>query len=295
MMLIASLFAFAILESSPGDIVSRLLGDEATAEQQEQLREELDLDKPMLHRYGRYMVGVLQGDLSTSLISGRPVTELIGGRFLNTLILAFASIALAVFLSSGLGFWAAYYYNSALDKLILGVTVVLLAAPGFGIALIMTQIFSVRLGWLPALGGGTVWHFVLPMLALALPITAVLTRLIRTRMISEMQKAYTMAAFARGRNKFDVWRLHVYPNAIIPALTMVGIQFGHLLGGTFVIETLFAFPGLGRLTAEAILNQDFPVVLAAILLSALVFQLLNGVVDLIHRRLNPRMAAEGQR
>lgn len=285
--LLASLLAFAILEASPGDIVQTLLGDESTIEQQMTLRSELNLDQPFHVRFLTYLANLLQGDLGVSLINGRPVAEIIVHRFINTLLLTCLSTTLAVVVGFSLGAWSALHHKGLIDMAVIVLTALCLAIPSFGIAIFLTQIFSVHLKLLPVVGGGSLKHFILPCLSLAIPTAAVITRLVRARMLDEINKQYTLTARAKGLSNKQVWLRHIFPNALIPAVTMVGVQFGHLLGGAFVVETLFAWPGLGRLTVQAIFDQDYPVVLAAVILSALIFQVLNSMVDILHRQLDP--------
>lgn len=287
--LLASLLAFAILEASPGNIVDRLLGDESTPEQQQALRDALNLDEPFHERYLAYLGNLARGDLGVSLVNGRPVAELIGQRFLNTLLLTCMAIALAVAAGFSAGVWAAAHHQYAADTAFLVVTALCLAVPAFGFAIFLTQVFSVQLKWLPSVGGGTLRHFILPCLSLAIPTAAVIARLVRARMLDEINKLYVLTGHAKGLPRRYLWRRHLLPNALVPAVTLVGVQFGHLLGGAFVVETLFAWPGLGRLTVQAIFDQDYPVVLGAVVLSALIFQACNLLVDLAHRRLDPRV------
>lgn len=291
--LLASLIAFLILESSPGDVITNLLGDEATAAQRQALEEELGLNKPVLQRYLDFLVNLAHGDLGVSVVSGRPVMTLIGQRFLNTLLLTCLAILLSVCVGLTMGVLSASCSNSRFDLAVLILTAVGLAAPSFGVAILLVQVFSVRLGWLPAVGGGTFRHFILPCLALAVPSTAVVARMVRSSLLEAARKPYVVAAHAKGLSSRRVWQKHVFRNALIPVLTLMGVQFGHLLSGAFVVETIFAWPGLGRLTVQAIFDQDYPVVLGAVILSALVFQILNAVVDLISQQLDPRLQVRG--
>lgn len=287
--LLASLLAFAILEASPGDIVQTLLGDDATPEQQQALRAQLNLDQAFHVRYLTYLANLAQGDLGVSIVNGRSVVEMIGQRFVNTLLLTGLSTSLAVAVGISLGLWAALRHRSTADMAVLILTALCLALPSFGIAIFLTQVFSVHLKWLPVVGGGTLKHFILPCLSLAIPTAAVITRLVRARMLEESHKLYTLTAYAKGLSNRAVWRKHILPNALIPAVTLVGVQFGHLLGGAFIVETLFAWPGLGRLTVQAIFDQDYPVVLGAVILAVMIFQALNLLVDIVHRQLDPRL------
>jgi ABC-type dipeptide/oligopeptide/nickel transport system permease component len=185
--------------------------------------------------------------------------------------------------------WSAARRDSRADLLVLAATALCLTIPAFGAAMVLTQVFSVRLGWLPVVGGGSLRHLVLPAVSLAVPVAAVITRVVRASMLDACRKPFYTAAQAKGLTREQVWRKHVLRNALIPVLSLVGVQFGHLLGGAFIIETLFAWPGLGRLTVQAIFDQDTPVVLGAVVLSALIFQLCNALVDLTQQALDPRL------
>jgi ABC-type dipeptide/oligopeptide/nickel transport system permease component len=289
--LLASLLAFLILEASPGDIIDTLIGDEASQAQEETLRHALALDQPIYIRYLHILEDLAHGNLGVSLVNGRPVARLIGDRFLNTLLLASSAVLLAVFAGLGLGYWSAVNYQSPADLAMLILTTFGLALPSFGVALFLIQLFSVRLGWLPAVGGGSLQHLILPCLSLAVPTAAVITRMVRARMLEEMAKPYVVTALAKGLKLDKVWQKHVLRNALLPALTLVGVQFGYLLGGAFIVETIFAWPGLGRLTVQAIFDQDYPVVLGAVTVSALIFQFINASLDIAHLWIDPRVRA----
>ncbi len=290
---VASLLAFVILEASPGDVINTLTGDEATQVQAAALRATLGMDKPLYVRYLDYLGNLVRGDLGVSLINGRPVNQLIGDRFFNTLILASSSVILAIAAGAGLGFWSALHHRRLDDLAVIIFTTLGLAIPSFGIAIFLMQLFSVRLGWLPTVGGGDVCHLILPCLSLAIPTTAVITRVVRARMLEEMSKPYVLTALAKGLTLDKVWSKHVFRNALTPALTLVGVQFGYLLGGAFIVETIFAWPGLGRMTVQAIIDQDYPVVLGAVIVSALIFQTLNTAVDIAYDWIDPRIRARG--
>lgn len=286
---VAGLLAFMILEISPGDVVQTLVGDEASQEQVTNLRKQLNLDRPLLMRYTDYVLNVLRGDFGTSLVRGRPVLQLVEERFGNTLLLTFTSILLASVFGLVLGTAAAMRYRSLLDTSILISSTVFLAIPAFSSAILFVQLFSVHLGWLPAVGGSTLRHLILPTLSLSIPLMAVITRLIRSRLIDELSQFYVTTAFAKGITASQVWKNHILRNALVPAITFVGLQVGHLLGGAVVIETLFAYPGIGGLIVQAIFDQDYPVVLAGVILLTILFQMINAITDMIHRLMDPRI------
>lgn len=289
---LASLLAFVILEAAPGDAVSTLLGDTGTGAQELALRQQLGLDRPLALRYLDFFQHALRGDLGRSVISGRPVAALIGQRFANTLLLAGFALLLALGLGLSLGLWAAARHNRPADLLVLACTAVCLSIPAFGVAILLTQLFSVRLGWLPSVGGGSLRHLLLPGLSLALPTAAVIARMARAAMLEAARQPYATAVRAKGLTMPQVWRKHIFRNALLPVLALVGVQTGHLLGGAFIVETLFAWPGLGRLTVQAIFDNDTPVVLGSVLLSAVVFQLTSLLVDLCQSALDPRLRVE---
>lgn len=291
--LVVSFLVYVGLTFAPGDAAEALLGDSASAEQVEALRRDLDLDAPVVERYGRYMSAALaRGDLGKSLMSERPVSELIGERLLPTLQLAFIAISLAAFLGTALGILAAAHRGSRFDVLLTSGTVLGLAVPPYWVALILMQIFAVRLGWLPVFGAGTPAHFVMPATTLALPGAAVVARLVRSSIIEVLGSDYVRTALAKGPSPRRVLLRHVLPNSLIPALMLLGLNLGHLIGGAFVIETIFAWPGLGRLTVQAIFDRDIPLVMGSVLIVAPLCLSVNLVVDFLHGALDPRVRHE---
>lgn len=292
-LVLASLIAFTILDAAPGDAAHSMVGESASEAQLQALRAELGLDRPLPARFLDYMMGViLRGDLGRSLISGRPVAQMISERFLATLALALAAVAAAVGAGGAAGMWAAARQGSLADLAVSTGMALGLALPGFGLAMLFTLLFSLKLRLLPVAGGGTPAHLVLPALTLAIPLVAVVARLTRSSMLDAMRAEYVLAAHARGVPGKRVWRRHVLRNALVPVVTMVGLHFGHLLGGSFVVETIFGWPGLGRLIVQAVFDKDYPVILGAVLLLAVIFQLFNLAIDLAHGLLDPRVGSE---
>ncbi len=294
-LLIASFLAFMILEASPGDVTDILVGDSSTQAEKDQVRSELGLDRPAVVRYLEFLGNlVLHHDLGESAVSHRPVSELISQRFLNTLILASGSILLAAVSGMLIGLWAATQHGRWLDT---GLNLLLalgLSVPVFGLAIFLAQVFSVKLGWLPSIGAGSALHFILPSVSLAVPTAAVIARLTRSSLLDTLSMQYVTTAHGKGVPAKLVWTRHILRNSLVPVVNLIGVQFGHLLGGAFIVETIFAFPGLGRLTVQAIFDQDYPVVLGSVLLSALIFQAVNLLVDVSHSLLDPRVrTAEG--
>jgi ABC-type dipeptide/oligopeptide/nickel transport system permease component len=253
-------------------------------------RREMGLDAPMPLRYLRFCSAILlRGDLGCSLLSGRPVTGVIAGRLGNTVTLALAATALALCLGGALGVAAASRPGSRLDVALMGLASLGLAVPGFWLAMLLVLVFSLRLRWLPVMGAGTTAHLVLPALTLSLPLAAVVARLLRSSLLDVQGADYVRTARGKGLPEARVLRDHLLRNSLIPLVTLLGLHLGHLLGGAFVVETVFAYPGLGSLIVQATFERDYPIVVAAALLIAVIFQGLNLAVDLAHGWLDPRV------
>ena len=288
-----SLITFAALAVAPGDAAEGLVGDSASAEQLAMLRHEMGLDMPLLARYARFATGLLsRGDFGDSLISGRPVRELLAARLPHTLLLALTAMGLATALEMALGALAALPAGSYLDTLLMGGTVLGLAVPTFWSALLLIMLFSLRLGWLPVVGAGTGQHLVLPAVTLALPTAAIVARLMRAGLLDVLGADYVRTAEAKGLSARRVLGVHVLRNALVPLVTVMGVHLGYLLGGSFIVETIFAWPGLGRLTVQAIFDRDYPVVLGAALTIAAMYLVTNLLVDLAQAWLDPQVARE---
>lgn len=291
-LVLASLIAFSVLHGTPGDAAQAIAGDAATAEELAALRADMGLDQPLLVRFAAYMGGVVQGDLGSSLMSGRPVAQMIGERFAKTLLLACVATCLAVACGLVLGMAAAFHHGSWLDLAVMSTAAMAISVPSYGMAVLLTLLFSVKLRWLPVAGGETFAHMVLPALVLALPMVAVVARICRSSLLDSARADYVLAAHARGITRRVVWSKHILRNALVPVVTMVALNFGHLLGGAFVAETIFGWPGLGRMVVQAVFEKDYPVILGAVLLMAAIFQLFHLIIDLIHGVLDPRVGSE---
>ncbi len=289
-LLVASFLAFMILEASPGDVTDILVGDSATQVEKDAVRTELGLDRPVIPRYFEFLENLLlHGDLGKSAVNHRPVTELIAQRFANTFLLAMSATLLALVFGVQFGLLAALHSRTWLDTLLSVGMAAGLSTPVFGLAILLTQVFSVQLGWLPAIGAGSLRHFILPVLSLAIPTAAVIARLTRSSLLETLQMQYVTTAHGKGVPRKLVWHRHILRNSLVPVISLVGVQFGHLLAGAFIVETIFAWPGLGRLTVQAIFDQDYPVVLGSVILAVVIFQVLNLLVDVIHTLLDPRL------
>jgi ABC-type dipeptide/oligopeptide/nickel transport system permease component len=291
-LLLASLVAFTIVNAAPGDAAMTLIGESASTDELHELRSQMGLDQPFFSRYLNFLIHAMHGDLGESLISGRSVVSMIGERFTSTLVLACAAVLLASSLGILAGMLAAAHQGRLVDGGIMVLTTLGIAVPGFGFAMLLTLIFSLKLHLLPVAGGGTLAHIILPMLTLAAPMLAMTARLTRSNLLDVAHSEYVLAAHAKGVPYRLVWRKHILRNALVPVVTMVGLNFGHLLGGTFVVETIFGWPGLGRMLVQAVFDRDFPLILGAVLLLAVIFQVLNLIVDLSHGLLDPRVGSE---
>lgn len=291
--LVVSFVAYLALTFAPGDAAEALIGENASTEQVAALRSQMHLDAPLPERYAGYMVAAItKGDLGHSLVNGRNVTDLVAERILPTLLLALVAMGIATIAGLGLGVLAASRPGSHLDLLAMGGTAMGLAVPPYWVALLLVMLFSLRLHWLPVFGYGSMSHLILPAISLALPGAAMVARLVRSSVIEVKRADFVRTAAAKGLNPRQLMLRHILPNSLIPALTMMGLNLSHLIGGAFVIETIFAWPGLGRLTVQAIFDRDLPVVMGAVLAVVPLCLSVNLIVDLLHGALDPRVRHE---
>ncbi len=292
-LLVVSLITFVALESAPGDAASGMVGDSASAAQLQTLRARLGLDRPVLARYAVFLADlVLHGDLGNSLVSDKPVVDLLAERLPYTVLLALVATALAALVGIVVGIGAATRAGTWLDTLFMGGAALGLAVPTFWVALLLMLLFSVRLRWLPVVGASTPVHLILPAIVLALPTAAGLARLMRASLLDVFGSDYIRTAHSKGLRRRDVLSRHIVRNSLIPVVTTLGLQLGYLLSGSFVVETIFGWPGLGRLAVQAIFDRDYPVVVGVTLVVALIYVLINLTVDLAHGWLDPQVAAQ---
>ena len=292
-LLAVSFIIFAALAVTPGDAAEAMVGDSASQEQLDALRHEMGLDVPLLPRYLRFLSGLLtRGALGHSLVSGREVGDLVAARLPYTLLLALTATTLATIAGMVIGTAAAVRAGTYVDTLIMGGMALGLAVPTFWSSLLLMMLFAVRLHWLPVVGAGSLKHLVLPALTLALPTAAVIARQMRCSILEELGADYVRTAHAKGVTSRRVLTVHVLRNSLIPVVTLLGLYLGRLLGGAFIVETIFGWPGLGRLTVQAIFDRDQPVVLGAALTVATIYLVVNFGVDLVHAWLDPRVAHE---
>jgi peptide/nickel transport system permease protein len=285
-----ALLTFSMIHLTPGDPVVIMLGERgATAANMERLREELGLNKPLPVQFVNYIGNALRGDLGNSIRSGRPVAQEILEHLPSTVQLTIAAEALAVLLGVMLGIIAAIVRKPWLETAVMACALVGLSMPTFWSGLLLIMVFALSLGWLPITSTGTLEGLVLPAVTLALPAMAVLARMTRSSLLEELQKDYVRTARSKGLGEQVVIIRHMLKNAFIPVMTIIGLQFGGLLAGAVIVETVFARPGLGRFTVSAILARDFPQVQGTVLLIASVYVLVNLLIDLTYAFLDPRI------
>ena len=284
-----SLLVFAILKFVPGDPAQQVAGLDASAEDLEAIRHQMGLDRPVHVQYLYFVGNALRGDFGRSIRSHRPVVEELGSRLPNTVLLTLVAMALAIVLGIGLGVVAATRQYTLWDSLSMAVAMLGISVPIFWLGLMLMLLFAVQLRWLPTAGTGTVWHLVLPALTLGAASSAIIARQVRSAMLEVLRQDYVRTATAKGLRHRTVVMRHALANAMIPAVTIIGLQFGYLLAGAVVTETVFAWPGVGRLLVDAIKFRDFPVVQATILWLAILFSAVNLAVDLLYGYLDPRI------
>lgn len=278
------------LDLIPGDPVALMLGENARPEQVAALRENLGLDKPLLVRYVIYIGNVLQGDLGRSIRQGTPVIDEIAAVWPNTLQLTLAAMALAVVVGLTTGAISALYPNSFTDGLVRLLSLLGLSMPVFWLGLVLIYFLGYYFRLFPVGGTGTWRHLVLPSLALAAPSVAIISRMTRSTMLEIMREDYVRTARAKGLSQRRiVWR-HVLRNSLIPVITVIGLQFGQLMGGAVLTETVFAWPGLGRLMVQAIFSRDYILLQGAVLVLALSFVVINTLVDISYAYIDPRVS-----
>jgi ABC-type dipeptide/oligopeptide/nickel transport system permease component len=286
---IVSIVVSLMIHFTPGDPVKVMMGQSgASAEEMEQIRSQLGLDKPLPVQYVRFLQDLVTGNLR-SIRTHQPVVQQYLELFPNTLQLAVASLLVATVIGLLLGIVAATHQNSWLDSFSMAVGFLGVSIPNFWLALVLIYVFAVSLNWLPATGAAGPRFLILPAAVLAMEQIALIARLVRANMVEVLQEDYIKTARSKGlREPVVQWR-HALRNAILPTITLMGLNFGYLLSGAIIVETVFARPGIGRLIVEAILNKDFPVVQGAVLLTATVYLLVNLLTDISYGLIDPRI------
>jgi peptide/nickel transport system permease protein len=283
---------FSLIHLIPGDPAVAMLGEGADPEQVERLRRELGLDRPLLEQYGRYVAGLLRGDLGTSLRTMQPVTEVIGERVPATIELALVAMAVAISIAIPLGVVAAVWRGTAIDQAAMTLALAGISMPNFWLGPLLALVLGVELGWLPVSGRGTAAHLVLPAATLGFALAAILARMTRASVLEELRELYVTAARARGASRFRAVVRHAFRNSLIPVVTLIGLQFGVVLTGAVITETIFAWPGIGRLLIQSIGFRDYPMVQGCILLIAVTYVGVNLITDVVYGWLDPRIRYE---
>lgn len=281
-------FAFIVLRVS-GDPVQSLLGPDATIEEIAQFREAWGLDRPLPEQYLRYVVQMASGEFGTSYRDGRSVTEIIAERVPWTVLLGLSAYVVAILVGVPAGIVAALRRGSALDRLVMGFAVFGFALPNFFLGILLILLFSLTLQWLPSSGTGSILHLLMPAATLGVYTAGTLARFTRSAMLEVLDKPYMRAAAAKGAPPLYRVLRHALPNAAIPIVTVIGLNLGALVGGAVVVETVFAWPGIGRLLVTAVTSRDLAVVQALVLLVAATMVAANLAVDLLYGLLDPRI------
>lgn len=296
-LLIVAVLVFLMLRLVPGDPAAVIAGDTATDEQVQALRERMGLEKPLPAQFAIWIGNVLRGDLGESYFFKKPVAELIGQRLEPTLALGLCALLLAILVAVPIGVLAAFRQGSWIDRLVMGLSVLGFSMPLFVLGYLLVYVFSVELEWLPVQGYSRIregfwpWleRLVLPSLALSVGYIALIARITRTSVLEVLNEDYIRTARAKGLTEREMLVRHALRNAAVPILTIIGIGIAVLIGGAVVTESVFAIPGLGRLTVEAVLSRDFPVIQALILLFSTGYVFVNLLVDIGYAFLDPRI------
>ncbi|MDU6411222.1 MAG: glutathione ABC transporter permease GsiC [Yersiniaceae bacterium] len=286
-LLIVAVLVFLFVHLLPGDPARLAAGQDADESVVALVRQDLGLDKPLPVQFFHFFTNVVQGNFGTSIVSKRPVAEEIAQRFMPTLWLTLASMAWAVLFGMVIGVVSAVWRNRWPDRLGMTLAVSGISFPAFALGMLLMQVFSVNLGWLPTVGADSWQHYILPSITLGAAVAAVMARFTRASFVEVMQEDYMRTARAKGVRESLVVVKHGLRNAMIPVVTMMGLQFGFLLGGSIVVEKVFNWPGLGRLLVDSVEMRDYPVIQAEVLLFSLEFILINLVVDILYAAINP--------
>jgi peptide/nickel transport system permease protein len=283
---------FFFTHGLPGDPVEVMLGETATSFDKETLRRELGLDQPIWIQYVRFLRALCVADLGNSLSRQGPVLDLLLSRLPATLELTAAAMAVAFLIAIPLGIGAAFRCHSWIDHSARFFSLLGLAMPNFWLGPLLIIAFSIELGWLPVSGRGSASHIVLPAITLGTGMAAILTRMLRSRLLRVLQEDYIKTARAKGVSESMIWLKHALRNSLLPVITVAGLQFGSLLAGAVITETIFTWPGIGRLTIQAIQTRDYPLVQGCVLLIGVSYMLVNLTVDLIYSVVDPRIRYE---
>lgn len=280
---------FALIHLVPGDPVQSMLGESASPEEVARLRNTLGLDRPLLEQYQSFLGGLVRGDLGSSIRYGTPVTHEIRDRLFRTMQLAVAAMVVAILFAIPLGIIAAVFRGTPIDYAAMTVALAGISMPNFWLGPLLAILFAVNLGWLPVSGTGSLAHLVLPAITLGAALSAILARMTRASLLEELRELYVVAARARGLSRTRAVVRHAFRNSLIPVVTIIGLQFGAVLTGTIITETIFAWPGVGRLLIQAINFRDYPLVQGCILFISVTYVMMNLLTDLTYGLLDPRI------
>jgi peptide/nickel transport system permease protein len=283
---------FFLIHLIPGDPIEMMLGETASSADKEQLRRSLGLDQPLLVQYHRFLRGLLRGDLGISLYEQGGVSALIQARFPATIELTLSAMAVALGISFPLALISAVKPGSWFDRFSLLFSLLGLSMPNFWLGPLLMIIFSIQWGWLPVSGREAWSHLVLPSLTLGMAMAAILTRILRASLLRVVHQEYVRTARAKGLSERRVWLKHILRNALLSVVTIMSLQFGSLLTGAVITETIFSWPGIGRLTVQAIQTRDYPLVQGCVLIIAVSYLLVNFLTDIVYRLIDPRISYE---
>lgn len=304
-LILVSIFSFFIIQASPGDPIDNYVRPGMTEEQIEDIKEEYELDGSMAQQYFRWMSHIMRGDLGTSIHQNRPVVDIIAERLPATLMLMGTALAFSLMIAIPLGLWAGLRKNKLSDNIISLISYLGISVPPFWLAMIVIILFSLKLHLLPSGGSITVnvntaadllWHMILPAFVLSLNNMAIFTRYIRSNTISQLEEDYVQTAMAKGTGKRKILFRHVLKNCLLPIITLAGINIAGLVCGSFVVETIFSWPGIGRLAMDAVGNRDFPLIMGYTMFSCIILILGNLIADVLYAVADPRIRpGDGQR
>ncbi|MCI4138903.1 glutathione ABC transporter permease GsiC [Bacillus vallismortis] len=289
LLFIITVIVFMFVHMIPGDPARLIAGSDATIDEIKLVREKYGLDQPLYQQYISYMSNLFQGDLGTSIQAGRPVADMLSERFMPTFWLTVVSMFWSLLFGIPIGLVSAVKRNKWQDHATMIFAVSAISIPSFWLGLMLMQLFSVQLGWLPT-GGMDSWkHYILPSITLGAGVAAIIARFTRSAVMDVLKNDYIRTSRAKGLHEYTVLMKHAFRNAMIPVVTMTGLQFGFMLSGSIITETLFSWPGLGRLLINSIVSRDYPVIQAELLLFSFEFLLINLIVDLLYGWLNPKV------
>jgi peptide/nickel transport system permease protein len=296
-MAVVSLLVFSLLFFAPGDPAALIAGDQATPDDIERVRLRLGLDRPFFTQFSSWLARLAQGDLGTSLFTNLPVAEMIAQRIEPTLSLMALTLTLAVVIAVPLGVAAAWCTGTWIDRMIMAIAVFGFSVPGFVVGYALAYVFALELNWLPVQGytplSRGVWpwlrNMILPAVSLGFVYVALIARITRASMLEVLQQDYVRTAKAKGLGLVGILFIHALKNAAVPVVTVIGIGFALLIGGAVVTESVFAVPGLGRLTVDAILRRDLPVIQGVVLMFSLTYVLVNMTIDILYTFIDPRI------